>query len=65
MKEGGWKKRKRVSDIVWCMEKLVTPGVHKEVFFHTKVPEAVRRDADDPDNWRFSDFRLTWTKNLR
>ena len=59
-----WNKRKRVSDIVWCMEKGVTPSVHEEVFPRVSMPSAVRRDADEPDNWRFSDFRLTWRKNL-
>ncbi len=59
-----WYKRKRVSDIVWCMENAVTPSVHEEVFPRVSMPSAVRRDADEPDNWRFSDFRLTWRKNL-
>lgn len=59
-----WNRRKRVSDIVWCMEKGVTPSVHEEVFPRVSMPSAVRRDADEPDNWRFSDFRLTWRKNL-
>ncbi|MCE2399160.1 MAG: hypothetical protein J4F34_09075 [Gemmatimonadetes bacterium] len=61
---GDWRKRNKVSDIVWCLERLVTPGVHALAFPDTNAPDTVREMAGEPPDWHWSDIRLTWLKNL-
>ena len=59
-----WKDRSKVYDIVWCLERLVTPGVHKLAFPDTRIPDTVKEKATEPSDWSWSDIRLTWLKNL-
>ena len=59
-----WRKRNKVSDIVWCLERLVTPEVHDTVFPDTNAPDTVREKAKEPPDWHWLDIRRTWLKNL-
>ena len=59
-----WRKRNKVSDIVWCLERLVTREVHDTVFPDTNAPDTVREKAKEPPDWHWLDIRRTWLKNL-
>lgn len=60
-----WWKRTNVSNIVWCLERQITPSVHKEVFPDIRTPVKVREKAKEPPDWDIFDIRLTWLKNLK
>ena len=55
----GWRDRNKVSDIVWCLERLVTPGVHQLAFPGTDAPDSVREKATEPPDWHWRDIRHT------
>ena len=59
-----WKKRSKVPDIVWCLERLVTASVHLAAFPGTPAPDTVREEAREPPDWYWYDIRRTWQKNL-
>ena len=61
-----WWGRSNVSNIVWCLEEEITPVYHEEdsVFGDIGRPWDVRVQAAKPPNWRWSDIRKTWLKNL-
>ena len=60
-----WKKRSRVSDIVWCLENYIHPSLHKEVFPRVDLPTDVKEKATEPPDWDPLDIRATWLKNLK
>lgn len=60
-----WKKRSRVSDIVWCLENYIHPSLHREVFPRVDLPTDVKEKATEPPDWDPLDIRATWLKNLK
>ena len=60
-----WKKRSRVSDIVWCPENYIDPSLHREVFPRVDVPGGVKEEATEPPDRDPLDIRSTWLKNLK
>ena len=61
----GWEDRSNVSDIVWCLEKMVTRSVHKEVFPDLPLTLEIEEEAMEPPDWRIGDIRRTWEMNLK
>ena len=54
-----WKKRSRVSDIVWCLENYIHPHLHKTVFPRVDLPARVKEGATEPPDWDPLDIRAT------
>ena len=61
-----WWKRTNVSNIVWCLERDITPVYHEEdsVFGDIGRPWDVEEKATEPPDWNQADIRSTWRKNL-
>ena len=62
-----WWKMTNVSNIVWCLGEPVDGPVHEDVFWMVRTPVDVKHGAKEhkPVNWKRSDIRSTWTKNLK
>ena len=56
--------RKRVPDIVWCLEEAVHKSTHRRVFPRTSVPDTAKHEAERPPSWHWADIRSTWLRNL-
>ena len=61
-----WKHRSKVYDFVWCLEEYVHRPTHERVFPNTTVPDTAKhkRPPHRPKDWRWSDIRSTWLRNL-
>ena len=60
-----WRDRDKVSDIVWCLETLVTPSEHEDVFPDVSTPLDVKERAKEPSDWSPGRIRIVWLKNLK
>lgn len=59
---GGWRKRNKVSDFVWCMENQIDADLHQEHFPALGTP--THQSAARGSGWDAEDIRSTWLQNL-
>ena len=61
-----WWRGTNVSNIVWCLERGITPVYHEDdsVFGDIRTPVDVREGATEPPGWNRGHIRSTWLHNL-